>query len=98
MTYVIKHNRSEKKGVKKKKKDWYKKKLKIPESQYLKCPEDKTKSKIRQTFENEKTLEKYCAKIYEIDPYFHEHHEKKVMKMDIISYCPELMFVFFNMI
>ena len=72
--------------------------MKIPESQYLKFPEDKTKSKIRKTFENEKTLEKYCAKIYEIDPYFHEHHEKKVMKMDITSYCPEMMFVFVNMI
>ena len=35
------------------------------------------KSKIRKIFANEKVLEEYCLKIYEIDRYFYEYYEKK---------------------
>ena len=35
------------------------------------------KSKIRKIFGNEKVLEEYCLKIYEIDRYFYEYYEKK---------------------
>ena len=34
------------------------------------------KSKIGTIFKNEKILEEYSARIYEIDPYFYEHYKK----------------------
>ena len=34
------------------------------------------KSKIGTIFKNEKILEEYSVKIYEIDPYFYEHYKK----------------------
>ena len=39
--------------------------------------EHKVKSKIEKIFVNEEILEEYSVKIYEIDPYFSEHYEKK---------------------
>ena len=48
----------------------------IPESEISECPEHEPKSKIGNIFVNEKTLEEYSVKIYEIDPYFYEHQRK----------------------
>ena len=45
----------------------------IPESEILQCKEHIAKSEIGKMFANEKILEEYCVKIYEIDPYFYEH-------------------------
>ena len=39
-------------------------------------PRIRLKSKIGKIFVNEKILEEYSVKIYEIDPYFHEHYKK----------------------
>ena len=61
------------------------------------CLEHKTKSKIGKTFANEKILEEYSVKVYEIDSYFYEHYKKKTQKknkpieMDAATYCLELM-------
>ena len=40
----------------------------IPDFEISKCPEHETKSKIGTIFVNEKILEEYFVKIYEIDP------------------------------
>ena len=40
--------------------------------------EHKVKSKIGKIFVNENILEEYSVKIYEIDPYFSEHYEKRI--------------------
>ena len=37
-----------------------------------------SKIKNRTIFVNEKILEEYSVKIYEIDPYFYEHYRKNV--------------------
>ena len=50
----------------------------IPESEISECPEHEVKSKIGNIFVNEKILEEYSVKIYEIDPYFYEHYRKKI--------------------
>ena len=49
----------------------------IPDSEISKCPEHEVKSKIGIIFMNEKVLEGYSVRIYEIDPYFYEHYRKK---------------------
>ena len=56
------------------------------------------KSKIGNTFVNEKILEEYSAKIYEIDPYFYEHYGKKykLMKMGVNICYLELMLILPN--
>ena len=56
----------------------FRKKLMIPDSEIPKCPEHEVKSKIGIIFMNEKILEEYSVKIYEIDPYFYEHYRKKI--------------------
>ena len=48
----------------------------IPQSEILEYPEYEVKSKIENIFVNEKILEKYSVKIYEIDPYLYEHYKK----------------------
>ena len=50
----------------------------ILDSEIAECPEYKVKSKIGNTFVNEKILEEYSVKIYEIDLYFYEHYRKKI--------------------
>ena len=45
-------------------------------SEISECPEYEVKSKIGNIFVNEKILEEYSVKIYEIDPYFYEHYKK----------------------
>ena len=70
----------------------------IPDSEIAECPEYKVKSKIGNIFVNEKILEEYSVKIYEIDPYFYEHCRKKykLMKMGVNIYYFELMFILLN--
>ena len=48
----------------------------IPGSEISECPEYEDKSKTGSIFVNEKILEEYSVKIYEIDPYFYEHYKK----------------------
>ena len=50
----------------------------IPDSEIPKCPEFEVKSKIGKIFKKHNPLEEYSVKIYEIDPYFYEHYEKKI--------------------
>ena len=50
----------------------------IPDSQMPKFPEFEVKSKIGKIFKNQNLLEEYFVKIYEIEPYFYEHYEKKL--------------------
>ena len=50
----------------------------IPDFEISKCPKHEVKSKIGTIFVNEKILEEYSVKIYEIDPYFYEHYRKKI--------------------
>ena len=50
----------------------------IPDFEISKCPEHEVKSKIGTIFVNEKILEEYSVKIYEIDPYFYEHYKQKI--------------------
>ena len=76
MTTIIKCCRGEKKrGTRAI--DGFRKKLMIPDSEIPKCPEHEVKSKIGIIFVNEKILEEYSVRIYEIDPYFYQHYRKK---------------------
>ena len=52
----------------------------IPESETSECLEHEVKSKIENIFLNEKILEEYSVKAYEIDSYFYEHCKKKKKK------------------
>ena len=74
MTNIIKHCKGEKKGIKAI--DRFRKKLKIPDYEISVSIEHVVKSKIGTIFVNEKILEEYSVKIYEIDPYFYEHYKK----------------------
>ena len=67
------------------------------DSEISECPEREVKSKIGNIFVNEKILEEYSVKIYEIAPYFYEHYgKKKLMKMGINIYYLELMIFLLN--
>ena len=70
----------------------------IPDSEIPKCPEFEFKSKIGKIFKNQNLLEEYSVKIYEIDPYFYEHYEKKykLIKMAVNIYYLELIFILAN--
>ena len=76
MTNTIKHCRGEKRGIRAI--DGFRKKLRIPDFEISKCPVYEVKSKIGTIFVNEKILEEKVVKIYEIDPYFYEHHKEKI--------------------
>ena len=97
MTTVIKRCRGEKtrriKAI-----DGFRNKLMIPDSEIPKCPEFEVKSKIGKIFKKHNPLEEYSVKIYEIDPYFYEHYEKKykLIKMGVNIYYLELMFILIN--
>ena len=54
----------------------------IPDSEIPECPESEVKSKIGKWSMNEKILEEYSVKIYEIDSFFYEHHKRKKKKGD----------------
>ena len=58
--------------------DEFRKKIMIPDSEIPACLEFEVKSKIGILFVNEKILEEYSVKIYEIDPYLYEHHKEKI--------------------
>ena len=58
--------------------DGFRKKLMIPDSEIFVCPEFEVKSKIGKIFKKHNPIEEYSVSIYEIDPYFHEHYEKKM--------------------
>ena len=76
MTTVIKQCRREKirdvRAI-----DGFRKKIMIPDSEILKCPEFEDKLKIRKRFKNHNPPEEYSVKIYKIDPYFYKYYEKK---------------------
>ena len=77
MTNIIKHCRGEtKRGIRAI--DRFRKKLMIPDFEISKCPEHEVKSKIGTIFVNEKILEEYSVKIYEIGPYFYENYKEKI--------------------
>ena len=56
--------------------DGFRKKLFIPDYEISVAIEHVVKSKIGTIFKNEKILEEYSVRIYEIDPYFYEHYKK----------------------
>ena len=58
--------------------DGFRNELMIPDSEIPKCSEFEVKSKIGKIFKKHNPLEEYSVKIYEIDPYFYEHYEKKI--------------------
>ena len=68
--------------------DGFRKKLMIPDSEI-------PKSKIGKNSKNQNLLEEYSVKIYEIDPYFYEHSEKKykLIKIGGNIYYLELIFI-----
>ena len=96
MTNIIKRCRGEKKrGIRAI--DGFRKKFMTPDNEISVCPEHEVKSIIGTIFVNVDILEGYSVKIYEIDPYFCEHYNKKiqsdkVIKMDVHTYYLELMF------
>ena len=97
MTTIIKRCRREKK------RDirvigGFRKKLMIPDSEIPKCLEFEAKLKIGKIFKKHNPLEEYSVRIYEIDPYFYEHYEKKykLIKMGVNIYYLELMFISIN--
>ena len=97
MTTIIKRCRGEKtRGIRAI--DGFRKKLMIPDSKIPICPEFEAKSKIGKIFKKHNPLEEYSVKIYEIDPYFYEHYEKKYkfIKMGVNIYYLELMFILVN--
>ena len=49
----------------------------IPDSEISLCPEFQVKPKIGKLFMNEKILEEYSVKIYEIYPFFNKHQKEK---------------------
>ena len=77
MTNIVKRCRDEKKGGIRAI-DGFRKKLMISDNEISVCPEHEVKSKIGTIFVNEKILEEYSVKIYEIDSYFYEYYNKKI--------------------
>ena len=71
----------------------------IPDFEISVCPKHEVKSKIGIIFVNEKILEEYSVKIYEIDPYFYENYKEKIQvdKVTVSTYYLELMFILLNM-
>ena len=75
MTNIIKHCKGKKiRGIRSA--EGFRQKLYIPDHEIYVSIEHKVKSKIGTIFVNEKILEEYSVKIYEIDPYFSEHYKK----------------------
>ena len=97
MTNIIKNCKGEKKrGVRSA--GEFRRKLFIPDHEIYESIEHKVKSKIGTIFVNEEILEEYSVKIYEIDPYFIEHYEKKYKLIIMVKniYYLELMFILLN--
>ena len=94
MTTIIKRCRGEKtSGIRAI--DGFRKKLMIPDSKILKCPEFEVKSKIGKIFKKHNPLEEYSVKIYKIDRYFYECYEQKykLIIMSVNIYYLELIFI-----
>ena len=76
MLWLLLLNAADMKKKKKKEKrggrkiDPFRRKLMIPDSEIAQCLEYEVKSKIGNIFVNDKILEEYSVKIYEIDSYF----------------------------
>ena len=97
MTNIIKNCKGEKRrGVRSA--EGFRRKLFIPGHEIYESIEHKVKSKIGTIFKKEKILEEYYVKIYEIDPYFSEHYEKKYKLIIMVKniYYLELMFILLN--
>ena len=97
MTTAIKRCRGERKrGIRAI--EEFRKKLMIPDCEIPKCPEFEVKSKIGKIFKKHNPIEEYSVKIYEIDPYFYEHYEKKyqLIKTVVNILYLELMFILIN--
>ena len=94
MKNIIKHCRGEKKrGIQLI--DVFRKQLMISDYEISVSVEHKVKSKIGTIFVNEKILEEYSVKIYEIDHYYYEHYKKKYKLTIMIknTYYLELIFI-----
>ena len=67
----------------------------IPDSETSVCPEFEVKSKIGKIFKKHNSIEECSVRIYEIDPYFYKHYEKKykLIKMGVNIYYLELIFI-----
>ena len=76
----------------------FRKKLMIPDFEVPKFPEFEVKSKIGKIFKKHNPIEEYSVRIYEIDPYFYEHYEKKykLIKMGVNIFYLELIFISVN--
>ena len=108
MTNIIKHCRGGGKKKKKKKKkrrgiraiDGFRKQLMIPDHEISLSVDHVVKSKIGTIFVIEKILEKYSVKVYEINPYFHEHYNKKYKLTTMIknTHYLELIFILLNIL
>ena len=77
MTTIIKRCRGEKTGGIRAN-DGFRNKLMIPDSEIPKCLEFEVKLKIGKIFNKHNPFEEYSVNVYEIDPYFYEHYEKKI--------------------
>ena len=94
MTTIIKRCRGEKtRGIRAI--DGFRNKLMILDSEIPKCPEFEVKLKIGKIFKKHNPHEEYSVKIYEIDPYFYKHYEKKckLIKIGVNIYHLELIFI-----
>ena len=93
-TNIIKHCRGEiKRAIKAI--DGFRRKLTIPDHEISVCVEHEVKSKMGTIFLNEKILEEYSVRIYEIDPY------KKKYELTIMiknTYYLELIFILLNIL
>ena len=70
MLFLLLLNVAEMKKIGERKIDGFRKKLMSPDFEITECPEHEVKSKIGNMFVNEKLLEEYSVRIYEINPYF----------------------------
>ena len=94
MATIIKHCRGKKtKGTRAI--DGFRKKLMYPDSEIPKCPEFDVKSKTGKIFKIHNPIEEYSVRIYEVDPYFYKHYEKKykLIKMGGNIFHLELIFI-----
>ena len=72
----------------------------IPDHEISLSVDHVVKSKIGTIFVIEKILEKYSVKAYEINPYFHEHYNKKYKLTTMIknTHYLELIFILLNIL
>ena len=68
----------------------------IPDSEIPKCLEFEVESKIGKLFKSQNSLAEYSVKIYEIDPYFYEHYEKKLIDKNRCKYISFRIDIYFS--